>query len=219
MSPRPTSPPGIFAFTAVCLLGACLAQAQSSPSPAPTPAASPTASATPPPTRTPNALNQPSAKDDVDRQRTSDAGFMTRAQLRGLEEIELGRIAATRAANTDVRSLGQQIVEDRGKINEELARFARAQSVDLPTALEPDRRAEVDRISRLSSPELDRAFVRAALRTHDADVADFQKQTQAGQEVELQGWVYDTLPVLEEQQGRIHGIASKLGIAPRAGPA
>ena len=50
---------------------------------------------------------------------------------------------------------------------------------------------------------------------HDEDVADFQKQTEAGQEVELQGWVYDTVPRLEEEQREIHRVAAGLGIEVR----
>ena len=34
-----------------------------------------------------------------------------------------------------------------------------------------------------------------------------------GQEVELQAWVWNTLPMLKDQQERIHAIASELGIA------
>jgi hypothetical protein len=36
-----------------------------------------------------------------------------------------------------------------------------------------------------------------------------------GQEVELQGWVANTLPVLKDEQERIHALASQLGIAAR----
>jgi hypothetical protein len=61
------------------------------------------------------------------------------------------------------------------------------------------------------------AIVLAMVRLYDADVADFQEQTQMGQEVELQGWVYDTLPLLEDQREQIHKIASELGIPVRAG--
>lgn len=147
-----------------------------------------------------------------------DAAFMIRVQLRGLEDVELGRIAAERASNPGVRAFGQQIVQDRGKANEELRLFAQSQAIALPTALDASRSAEVDRISKLSPPALDRAIALAMVRIHDADVADFQKQTQMGQEVELQGWVYDTLPLLEDQREQIHGIASEMGIAVRAGP-
>ncbi len=146
-----------------------------------------------------------------------DAAFMTRVQLRSLEDVELGRIAADRASNLGVRALGQQIVQDRGKAAEELQLFAQSEAIALPTALDADRRAEVDHISKLSPPALDRAVVLAMVRLYDADVADFQKQTQMGQEVELQGWVYDTLPLLEDQQEQTYRIAGELGIPVRTG--
>ena len=75
----------------------------------------------------------------------------------------------------------------------------------------------MDHISKLSPPALDRAVVLAMVRLYDADVADFQKQTQMGQEVELQGWVYDTLPLLEDQQEQTYRIAGELGIPVRTG--
>jgi putative membrane protein len=205
-------------------LSACVVAARAAASPTVTPPTSPTPVATPSltpaptpsPTPPPSSLDLPSAKASVDRARAMDAAFMTRVQLRGLELAELGRIAADRASSPDVRALGQQIVQDRGKAKE-LRLLAQSEAIALPTALDADRRAEVDRISKLSPPALDRAIVLVMVRIHDADVADFQKQTQMGQEVELQGWVYDTLPLLEDQQEQIHKIASDLGIAVRAG--
>src|SRR6266540_3015851 len=215
----------IVSLAASCFLSACVVAAQAAASPTVTPPTSttpvPTLSMTPAPTPSPSpppdSLNLPSAKASVDRARAMDAAFMTRVQLRSLEDVELGRIAADRASNLGVRALGQQIVQDRGKAAEELQLFAQSEAIALPTALDADRRAEVDHISKLSPPALDRAVVLAMVRLYDADVADFQKQTQMGQEVELQGWVYDTLPLLEDQQEQTHRIAGELGIPVRTG--
>src|SRR5436309_11565611 len=98
------------AFAAALWLLGAAARAQDVPSPTPTPAPSPT----PAPTRTPAALALPSARDEVDRQRRMDGAFMTRARLRGLEEIKLGQIVAQRSANDGVRSLARHIIEERG---------------------------------------------------------------------------------------------------------
>lgn len=190
-----------------CSLVSASAGAQEVPSPTPTPA--PTA--TPVPTHTPAALKLPSARAEVERQRRADSTFMRRAQLRGLEEVDLATIAAQKAANTPLRALAQQIVEERGSANEALRLFAEGQGIALPAALDSARQAEVDRISRLPAPELERACVLAMARLHDADVADFQDQSRAAQEVELQAWVFDTLPLLEDEQDQIHQVAEKLG--------
>jgi predicted outer membrane protein len=211
----------IVLVAAVCLPSDRFVFAQAVPSPTVTttitPTAAPTSSPGPSPTPSPGPPSMPSGSETVERQRGSDAAFMTRVELRGLEAVELARIAAGRASTTSVRALGQQILQDRGKANDELRLFARGEAITLPAILDASRQAEVDRVSRLSPPALDRAIVLAMVRISDADVADFQKQTDMGQEVELQGWVYDTLPLLEEQRDEIRRIAAELGISLRSG--
>ena len=208
----------IVLVVAVCLPSDRLVFAQAAPTPTVTttiaPTVAPTSSPGPSPTPSPGPPSMPSGKETVDRQRGADAAFMTRVELRGLEAVELGRIADEHASAASVRAFGRQILQDRGKANEELRLFARGEAISLPAALDASRQGELNRVSRLSSPALDRAIVLAMVRIFEADVADFQKQTERGQEVELQGWVYDTLPLIEEERDEIHRVAAELGISP-----
>lgn len=206
----------VVAIGAGCVLCAFVVSAQASPSPTPTPSTSPMPSPAPSPTRTPRATDPEAARSDIDRARAMDRTFMTRAQLRALEQLELGRIVAARSSNAGVRALAQLMVEDRGKTTQALKQLAESQGIDLPAAPDAAGKADIERVSRLSSPALDRAYVERTLRNQDADVADFEAQTPMGQEVELQAWVWNTLPLLKEQQERIHAIASELGIAGRS---
>ena len=200
------------ALIAAAWLGAARAVSQQLPSPTATPAAS----ATPAPTRTPAALKQPSARGEVERQRRRDATFMTQARLRGLEEMELSRIAAPKASDPDVHSLALRILEERGKADDALRQLADSRGIEVPATLEAERQAEVDRFSKLPIAEIDRAFIAAILKIHEPDVADFQNQAEMGQDVELHAWVYDNLPTLEAEQKEIHRLANELGVA--AGP-
>jgi len=203
----------VVAIGAGCILCAFVVSAQASPSPTPTPSTSPMPSPAPSPTRTPRATDPEAARSDIDRARAMDKTFMARVQLRALEQLALGRIVAARSSNAGVRAFGQLMVEDRGKTTQALKQLAESQGIDLPTTPDAAGNADIARISRLSSPELDRAYVERTLRNQNADVADFEAQTPMGQEVELQAWVWNTLPLLKEQQERIHAIASELGIA------
>jgi putative membrane protein len=197
------------AFGAGCLLGAAAA-AQETPSTSPSP--TPIPSTTPAPTRTPGAARPPSSRDEIERLRRNDARFASNEHLRGLEEVEIGQILARRSSNPRVRSVAQRIVEERGKADEDLRLFADGQGIRLAAALDAQRRAEIDRISRLPAEELDRAAVAALLRAHAADVAALQGQTRMGQEVDLQAWVSNTLELLEDQQEEIREVAAELGI-------
>ena len=194
------------------LVCAFAASGQVPPSPTPTPSPSPT----PSPTRSVVGIDLPSARSEVDRQRSMDATFMTRVQGRALEEIELSRIAAERSSNTGVRAFARDMVDERGKAAQELRLLAESQGIDLPATPDATGKAVIERASRVSSPELDRIYVERALQNRDADVADFEAQTGMGQEVELQGWVMNALPLLKDQQEQIHALASQLGITARS---
>lgn len=191
------------------VLGVAVALAQADPTPTRTPPPTPS----PAPTRTAPAINLPSARAEVERQRRSDARFLTRAQRRVLEELALSRTVAARSSNTQVRSFGSQMVEDGEKLSQALHRLAESEGIDLPAEPDAAGQAVIERLSRLSSPELDRAYAERILRDGDADAADFDAQARAAQEVELQAWVCDTLPLSEDRRDRIHAIASGLGIA------
>jgi len=205
---------GLFKVVAIGAVWVCalVASAQAPPSPTPTPSPSPT----PSPTRSVVGIDLPSARAEVDRQRAMDATFMTRAQRRALEEIELSRIVADRSSNDGVRAFARDVVDERAKAAHELRLLAESQGIDLPAAPDAAGKAVIDRVSRVSSPELDRVYVERALRNQDVDVADFDAQTRLGQEVELQAWVGNTLPLLKDEQARIHALASQLGITNRA---
>ena len=205
----------VTAVAAACLLCARAASAQAGPSPTPTPATPPTVSPEPSPTRTPRATDPEAGITDNDRARARDKTFMTRAQLRALEQLELARIVAARSSNNSVRSFGQRMVVAREKTSEELRLLAETHGVDLPATLDAAGKDGVVRLSKLSSPELDRAYVERALKNQDAEVADFEAQGQAAQEVELQAWVWNTLPLLQEEQEQVHAIAGELGIKAR----
>ena len=137
---------------------------------------------------------------------------MTRAALVAMQEVELSQIAADRAANDDVRSFGRQLVDDHRKANDELKLLAQNAGFELPTSLDAQRKGEVDRLSRLSPPALDTAYVSSILGKHDAEVEAFRAQAKAGQEVELLAWVTTMVPLLEGQQEKIHALADALKI-------
>jgi predicted outer membrane protein len=207
----------LVAIGAGCLLCAFAVSAQGGPSPTPTPSISPTPSP-PPPTRTPRATDPDAARSDIDRARAMDAAFMTRAQRRALQVFELSQIVAEKSSNAGVHAFAQLMVEDRGKSIQELQRLAESQGIALPATPDAAGKAAIERVSRLSSPELDRVYVEGTLRSQDADAADFEAQARMGQEVELQAWVWNTLPLLKDQKERIHALASELGITARGSP-
>src|SRR6476661_3715845 len=53
-----------------------------------------------------------------------DTKFMRGAATGGMEEVELGKLAAQKASSPDVKSFGQHMVDDHSKANDQLKALA-----------------------------------------------------------------------------------------------
>jgi putative membrane protein len=65
-----------------------------------------------------------------------DETFVKELAEGGIMEVELGKIAATKATRDQVKAFGRQMEEHHGKANEELKALAAKKSIDLPKALQ-----------------------------------------------------------------------------------
>src|ERR1044072_2602005 len=78
---------------------------------------------------------------------SSDQKFMMEAAMGGMEEVELGKLAATRGSSDAVKQFAQRMVDDHSKANEELMQIASTKGVTLPTALDAKHQADVAKMS------------------------------------------------------------------------
>src|SRR5215207_1957760 len=72
-----------------------------------------------------------------------------------LAEVELGQLAADKAANSKVKSFGQQMMTDHGKAGDELKSIAASKNIMLPTAPSAKHKTTKDRLSKLSGAAFD----------------------------------------------------------------
>jgi putative membrane protein len=159
------------------------------------------------------------AKTDGSKSRTmsaSDQRFMKKAAGGGKAEVELGRLASERGSSDAVKQFGQRMVTDHGKANDELAQLAQAKSVTLSTELDASHRRLVDRLSKLSGAEFDRAYMREMQKDHDTDVKEFQTEAKRAHDADVRSWAAKTLPVLQEHQQQAHQLRASLSTGRRA---
>lgn len=127
--------------------------------------------------------------------------FVDHATQTGLTEVELGKLAADRAASPDVKQFGQRMVEDHSKAGDELAKLASSKGITAPTEVtDPKHRALIDRLEKLSGREFDRAYMQAMVSGHDHAVGAFKTYAQRGDDGDIKAWAQQTLPTLEEHE-------------------
>lgn len=149
----------------------------------------------------------------------ADRGFVQKAAQSGLAEVTLGRLAAERAADAQVKNFGNMMVSDHGKANEELSRLATAKGMTLPTRLDAAHQRDADRLSRQSGAAFDRAFMSHMVDAHKSAVADFEKASQTAQDAELKDFATRTLPTLQNHLQLAQRTLDQLKAAAPAGGA
>ena len=117
-----------------------------------------------------------------------------------LAEVQLGKLAAERAASDEVKKFAERMVTDHEKAYDELKQIADSKGLKVPT--EPDSRTkkEYDRLAKTSGADFDRAYMDLMVREHDRDVKAFQRAAQNEKDPQIKDWAAKTLPTLQEHQ-------------------
>jgi putative membrane protein len=131
-------------------------------------------------------------------QQGADHEFVMEAARGGMAEVELGQLASQKAQSEQVKQFAQRMVTDHGKANDELKSIAQQKNITIPSALDAKHKAKMDKFSKMSGAEFDRAYMQDMLQDHRKDVNDFRKESQSGKDPEVKAWAAKTLPTLEE---------------------
>jgi putative membrane protein len=110
----------------------------------------------------------------------ADKHFVHEALMGGMAEVQLGQIASQKAAGQDVKQFGQKMVEDHTKTGDQMKGVASQIGVPAPAALSPEDQALKTRLEGLSGAQFDRAYIRAMVKDHQADLQAFQGEAASG---------------------------------------
>jgi putative membrane protein len=166
-----------------------------------------------------NALSNANSSAASSTPSSADRDFMTKAAVGGMEEVELGRLATQKGANADVKAFGQRMVADHSRAGDELKSLAAQKNVTLPTALDQQHQADVDRLSKLSGAAFDREYMSMMVKDHIEDVADFEREAATGTDSDVKGWAGRTVPTLRQHLQMAQETAGKVGASGTATPA
>ena len=141
---------------------------------------------------------------------TVQNNFYTSAARGGMAEVEMSKLAQTKATNPEVKKFAQMMVSDHTKANTELKSLAKAKSVALPAELSSSHAAVFDELKGLSGADFDRTYVSEMVEDHEADVQLFEDQAKDDSDPEAKAFAASTLPTLRKHLEMIQGIQSRL---------
>jgi putative membrane protein len=148
---------------------------------------------------------------DKDQKALADPEFVFKASAAGLAEVNLGRLAADRASNADVKKFGQQMADEHMKANQDLIKLADGKRFRLPPTMDREHAQAAERLARLRGEEFDREFMKQMVKDHEEAVALFEAQAKDSKDEELKTWVNKALPTLRDHLKMAHDVAGKVG--------
>ena len=105
-----------------------------------------------------------SGSSDLSR---ADKDFIEDVAIANMAEIELGRMAAERAMNADVKKYAQMLVDDHTAASDTLKSAVAAHSITLPTAIDDKHRDLHEKLSKTQGPDFDRDYIAAMVDGHE----------------------------------------------------
>jgi putative membrane protein len=142
----------------------------------------------------------------------TDKSFIHDAALGNLEAEELGRLAAEKASNPDVKSFGQKMADDHKQANDALKQVASSLQFEPPSKPSSRAKSEKARLEKLSGADFDREFLDLVVKQHQKDVSLFERESRrAAAPAGLKSFAGSTLKGLQDHVKMAQDLSSKLG--------
>lgn len=145
-----------------------------------------------------SAQSTETIRDDAGQPAKEDQEFLVEAASGGLMEVQLGQMAAQKAANAQVKQFGQMMVDDHSKVNEELKALAARKNITIPTTPGEDHRDNVKKLTdSKGGKEFDKDYVDLMVDDHKEDVDKFEKAAKDCKDPDIKAFAAKHLPHLQ----------------------
>src|SRR5438132_2799533 len=121
-----------------------------------------------------------------------------KAALGGMAEVNLGNLAASRAASAEVKTFGNRMVTDHSKANDELNQLVTIKGLAMPTDPGVENLKIADNLSKKSGRDFDKSYMKVMVDDHEKDVKEFDKASREAKDSEIKSWASKLLPTLQE---------------------
>ncbi len=139
----------------------------------------------------------------------SPADFLINAARGGMVDVEMGKLAAQKSKNAEIKKFGQMMADDHSKVNTELKALAGKKNVTLPTDL-GSYKDSMESMKASSPGDFDKEYVDQMVRDHESTVTAFKRQADSGADAEVKAFAAKTLPTLLKHLEMIKAIEEEL---------
>jgi putative membrane protein len=111
-----------------------------------------------------------------------DKMFVQKAMQGGMAEVQLGQLTLQKSNNEQVKQFAQKMIDDHGKMNDQMKPVAQQLGVSVPQQPSKKDRQTMSKLQALSGTDYDQAYIKDMIKDHKQDLSDFQNEASSGQD-------------------------------------
>jgi putative membrane protein len=129
---------------------------------------------------------------------TKPDAFIEKAIAGNLAVIMVGQLAQQKGASEGVRHFGTVLEQDHSAANQQAMTAASTMGVTPPAEPGAKEQMEYRHLASLSGAEFDKAFVKAMVKDHKKDIAEYKKEAKAASYSPAASYAETSLPTLQK---------------------
>jgi putative membrane protein len=181
------------------------AEAPTGTSTSPAAASSPHQEETATPGHTGSGSGRMGSMSKADQDGADPAKFVTKAAQGGLTEVALSKAAQATSQDPKIKQFAAQMLRDHGQANDELKRIAKSKGLAVPSSLDPEHQAIVQKLSNQKGTAFDTAYSKQMQMDHEKTIALFRGAEQSS-DPDLAAFAKKILPTLTEHEKMANGL-------------
>lgn len=152
------------------------------------------------------------AKNATTRLSGKDALFVRKAAIGGIAEVKSAELAKSKASSAAVKAFAERMISDHTKANEELGALAKEKDIRVPTELDNEHQAKLDKLAALSGDAFDKAYVKQQKTGHETMLRLLENEAKSGKDADLKSFAAKTKTVVEEHHAKAQKLAGHEGV-------
>jgi putative membrane protein len=140
-----------------------------------------------------------------------DKAFVKKALEGSMAEVQMGQLALQKSSDDQVKQFAQRMVDDHGKMLDQMKPVAEQMGVKVPTEPSKNQMKNMEKMKALSGDAFDQAYIKDMVKDHKKDDSEFKQEAQSTQNPQLKPVVTQGSQVIESHLQQIQQIAQAKG--------
>jgi putative membrane protein len=145
-----------------------------------------------------------------------DKAFVKKALEGNMAEVQMGQLALQKSNDDQVKQFAQRMVDDHGKMLEQMKPAAQQMGVKVPDGPSKGQMKNMDKMKALSGDAFDHAYIKDMVKDHKSDDSEFKQEAQSTQNPQLKKMVIESDQIIESHLQQIEQIAQSKGTTQKA---